>query len=342
MTTASQESTILLHAEKSGIDQEQGYSPDERLWRPVFTPGAAGTNGPLPSEMLRAVTPGKLGLSRADVNMLRDNFSLTTWLLIGACLEGIALMLLPISQAILPPALLLAWRIVSVFLQMAGLRSNPHMKNVIMGKFSRHEPDEQGLLQGEPAQKPVVVLLLGARSNHPLGMFAPGYKELGDSLRTMVVELENNADKYGFRGSTPWISNGGDRSTAQELMDVFYFDSIDGLHQFAHSPAHRKGWDWWSANVASFDHLSIMHEIYEARPDAHESIYVNYHRSGRTGNNVQSPDGKWVAPLVDASEGQYRTSKGRLNQVDHGRGNDRYGGFTYQKANLFCPALSRA
>lgn len=82
-------------------------------------------------------------------------------------------------------------------------------------------------------------------------------------------------------------------------------------------------------------------EIYEARPDSHESIFVNYHRAGIIGNNVKTPDGKWIPPLVDASEGQYKTSAGRLNHVDHGNGNDRYGLPHYQKAHVFCPALNR-
>jgi hypothetical protein len=85
------------------------------------------------------------------------------------------------------------------------------------------------------------------------------HRKMADDLRTMVIELERDHAKYDFLGSVPWISNGGERSTAQEVVTVFYFDSYDGIHKFAHSPVHRKAWDWWNENMAKNDHLAVMH-----------------------------------------------------------------------------------
>lgn len=79
--------------------------------------------------------------------------------------------------------------------------------------------------------------------------------------------------------------------------------------------------------------------MYEAKEEASETVYINFHRSGLSGQNVKLEDGSYIAPLVDASEGQYKTTKGRLNMVDHGKGNDKYGHPGYKHARLYCPAM---
>lgn len=81
--------------------------------------------------------------------------------------------------------------------------------------------------------------------------------------------------------------------------------------------------------------------MYEEKEEASEALYINFHRSGLSGQNVKLDDGSYVAPLVDASEAQYKTSRGRLNMVDHGRGNERYGDPGYKHARLYCPAMQR-
>jgi hypothetical protein len=158
MATATAQATPTLSSEKEKLTEEQQeYSPDERIWRPVFEPGTADTDGPLTSATMRAFTPGILGLTPVEINMLRDNFSLTTWLLMGACLQGLALLIFPVSRALAPALLLLGYRLVINVLQIFGVLENPYMKGVILGKWSRHEPDEQGLLRGVPSRKPVIV-----------------------------------------------------------------------------------------------------------------------------------------------------------------------------------------
>lgn len=75
----------------------------------------------------------------------------------------------------------------------------------------------------------------------------------------MMVELEKEPDKYRYRISTPWIGRGGDRATSQELLTVFYFDTIEGVLRFAHSPVHRIAWEWWNANMSKYDYISMSH-----------------------------------------------------------------------------------
>ena len=59
-------------------------------------------------------------------------------------------------------------------------------------------------------------------------------------------------------------------------MATMYFRTNEGLHAFAHSPIHRKAWDWWNANYRRFGHLGIMHEAYEVPRKHWENIYVNF------------------------------------------------------------------
>jgi hypothetical protein len=179
------------------------YSAEEKIWRPVFEHGHQGKEVKrLASETMQAITKGPMGISRSDVVLLRDNYGLSTWLLLGACLQGLVAIISPsLLYALLPACLVLGSRIINVFLQCIGLRRNLNMDQVIKGKFSIHHPDVEGRLVGEPAQQgPLIVYcksassqsfcsltlyflpfspmatVLSAQCNHPLGMFAPGFK----------------------------------------------------------------------------------------------------------------------------------------------------------------------
>jgi hypothetical protein len=45
---------------------------------------------------------------------------------------------------------------------------------------------------GRPGSEKIAVLLLGAKSNHPLGIFAPDFNTVGSYLQKMTKELEND------------------------------------------------------------------------------------------------------------------------------------------------------
>jgi hypothetical protein len=63
-------------------------------------------------------------------------------------------------------------------------------------------------------------------------------------------------------------------------MHVFYFQSMEGLHKFAHGTAHRAGWDWWNRTAKEHPELSMMHELYEVPAGNWENIYLNYWPAG--------------------------------------------------------------
>lgn len=98
--------------------------------------------------------------------MVRDNFTTSTWLCIGACLQG--LLLLCISSrlfALLPAFALLSFRVGDVLLMTAGLKHNRYMDGVMHGKFCAQIPDAKGKFSAEPAEAEVCVMVLGVRSN---------------------------------------------------------------------------------------------------------------------------------------------------------------------------------
>ncbi|KAH0544909.1 hypothetical protein FGG08_000989 [Glutinoglossum americanum] len=284
---------------------------------------------------------------------LRDNFTISTWLLVGATLQSALLLLLPARFALVPPFMLLMYRFLDTVLMAAGWKKNIYLEGVIPGKFSAQIPDAQGRFSKGPSSEGICVFLIGARSNHPLGMFAPGFKEIGDYFREMIENLERDPEEFGWGnqtanplptpgentvlGASSWI-NLSDRTSSNELMTVCYFRNVTYLHAFAHGPAHRAAWNWWNKHVAGLSHIAIMHELYQTPPHAWENIYINYRPTGlaATTHRAVLPPAKkgepgvpvWLSPIVDARKGRFRSSAGRM-AMDTGDGNEKYGDDPY-------------
>ncbi|KAK4926527.1 hypothetical protein LTR49_006461 [Elasticomyces elasticus] len=250
-------------------------------------------------------------------NMFRDQLTITTWLCLGAITQG--LLFAAIGRlAFAPAALVVVYKVLLTYMQVLGLVQNPQMDGVLMKKFAAQFPDEAGNYGSKPANNEICVFLIGARCNHPLGMFGPYFKEMGDFFQSMAKNLDAHADEFGFLGMTNW-TNAADRPTANESLQVAYFKNVDGLHAFAHSEYHRAGWDWWNKGYTKFPHLSIYHEIYQVPKGAWENIYINSHASGitsTTSSYVDRDTGKtmWASPVVDASKGLLKTSAGRMSR----------------------------
>lgn len=134
--------------------------------------------------------------------MLRDNFTLQTWLLVGALLQGL-LCLLPYRNIALiaPVCVLLAFSIAKTFLMVAGILHNPYMDNVVTERTAILFPDSNGSYS-TPGGRELCTIMLAVRSNHPLGILADGYKEVGDYFEKMCAELSRDATKHGFLGNS--------------------------------------------------------------------------------------------------------------------------------------------
>lgn len=100
-----------------------------------------------------------------ELKIIRDQFTITTWLLIGAVLHGLLGFILPTHYALLPAVLTLSLRSIHTLLQHYGLIENRAAEGVIRGKFSAQIPDREGNVPSQPAEHEVVVLHLATRSN---------------------------------------------------------------------------------------------------------------------------------------------------------------------------------
>ncbi|OJJ56089.1 hypothetical protein ASPSYDRAFT_207819 [Aspergillus sydowii CBS 593.65] len=279
---------------------------------------------PLQPLFAPTTTPPESSLGRRIPlqTLLLNNFQPSSWFLLAASLQGLLTWLFPTALTFIPAVLVLAYRGLDVLLMTYGLKSNPAMDGIIPQKFSAQIPDQYGDFGDRPSRDGVVVLLLGAKSNHPLGILSPGFQKVGDYFTSMVKDLEQNREEYGYLTSSSYISNNDEaHNAARGQLTVYYFRSMAGLHRFAHAPAHRAGWDWWNRTVKDHPHISIMHEVYEAPAGAWESIYINYKPIGLATamfpvKSVGGGDGEkpkqWMGSIVDASRANMKSAKNRL------------------------------
>lgn len=219
-----------------------------------------------------------------NIKTLRDNFSLTTWLLFGAVLQGTLVLLLPYKNLTLvaPAFFLLAYKTLRLFLTCFKILPNAAMNGVLNYRTVPIFPNEKNNgAQDTPAGQTVCAIMLAVRSNHPLGMFAPGFKEVGDYFSSMIVELNESAAESGYLGSSSWLS-ATDRETSSENMGFIYFENEQKLHDFAHGPLHTKAMEWWSRTEDKLKHIGIMHEVFACSKNSWEGVYLNYHPTGKS------------------------------------------------------------
>lgn len=128
-----------------------------------------------------------------------------------------------------------------------------------------------------------------------MGLFAPGFKTLGDYFQNMWKDAEANREKWGCEywksirdrygadltidlgkaNTMPMATAGGNA-----LVTISYWKDIEHLHAFAQGPTHRLGWDWWAAHNKAHPHIGIMHETYAVPKGSWENIYQNCHPIG--------------------------------------------------------------
>ena len=108
--------------------------------------------------------------------ILKDQVSLTTWILLGAVAQGLAVLVLPAFYAILPAICILCYRMIDTALMTLGLTRNRYMDDVIMGKFTGQIPNRDGVYSSKPSDENVVAFHLVTRSNqYVLRGYLKGY-----------------------------------------------------------------------------------------------------------------------------------------------------------------------
>jgi heme-degrading monooxygenase HmoA len=202
------------------------------------------------------------------------------------------------------------------------------MDGVIRGKVSAQLPSTStGRYGGTPASSAVTVFLLGMQVNHPLGLLAPGTREIGEHFAQMQADMEAHGDEYGLLGSSSWRAD-QERDTMNQFLTVYYFKDVEGISKFAHGPVHRAAWDYY--NKAKLTHIGFMHEMFSVPRSAYESLYLNCRPNlmGLLRVQVRSEEKggreEWMSPLVKANKGALRSSFGRLGRSE-GKELEQYG-----------------
>lgn len=261
-------------------------------------------------------TPGTVLLYR----QLTANFSLPTLLAAGACLQAIVLV---VSQnhryALLTPFLYLVLRIVDSFLISYGVRSNPYMKDVFLGRRTALLPDSNGQITDE--RQAVTVLHLGVKTNSPWGVFDPKFLKVGNFFTAMTDQFNSQTPPDGFLGQTNWERK--DERGAREFNLTSYWRSIEDVHAYANGPVHREAWMWWEKNTKDLGHIGINHELFQADPKNWENVYLNFQPTGigaitvmKKGDKLEKGvvNDEWLTPLVDARKGKLAKSSVRLGR----------------------------
>ena len=189
------------------------------------------------------------------------------------------------------------------------------MNGVIPNRTVPVFPDTHGN-RSNPAEEQVTAIILAVRSNHPLGIFASGYEEVGNYFSSMMKQLEKDSTQSGFLGASSWLST-ADRGVSSEYMTIIYFSSLEHLHAYAHGPLHTEAMTWWAKTEQRLPHIGIMHEVFAAPKHSWEGIYVNYHPTGLGATRKEvgvRGERVWVNPLV-RGRGRLTYSKGRMGRA---------------------------
>lgn len=245
-------------------------------------------------------------------NVFRDQLTISSWLLLGASVQCSLVAIFGARIWIVGlPILVLVLRFVRAVLQVYGVLHNPHMDHVISGRTTCHFPSPDGSYSGSPADQSLAVLLITARSNHPFGLFAPGFRQAGEYFGKCVAWLEEDASSRGYLGSTQWL-NSGDRKTSNHIMMVIYFRSTEDIHAFAHHAIHRAPWKWWNQSAKGLQHISLTHENFQTQKGAWENVFHNSSPIHLGTALVKGEDGMWRSPLIYV-DSRHASSAKRMN-----------------------------
>jgi hypothetical protein len=265
---------------------------------------------------------------------LRDQLSIPTWLILGASIQSLLLLVAP-QRYIIPLAIFaLLYTITRTSLQV--LKWVPHKPSPapIIGRYSAMPPTS--LAEGEP--QPMVVFILGFESSHPLGRLGPGLKDLGQYFRSIIKEAEDTKTTSGYLGTSgPMLTMDGDTSNA--LVTVTYWRSLKELEAFNKQGAHLRSIQWWNENHNKFPHigksrilrcrvhlltvLGLFHETYNCPAGSHENVYWNFRPFGQI-NTSYVVDGELgdqeVVKAECVREGQgMEDMNGRMRRAEKGR-----------------------
>lgn len=260
-----------------------------------------------------------------------------TLLLFGAVVQTGITLVLPARYSLIPLLLISLHTIASTIIEIQSPSAwkKGHGAGIILSKVSAQFPKESynddndnSPFSSTPANHGIVVLHLGIRFNHPLGLLSPGSKEIAKvsaacNKRVMAYiddDKTESKDDFGCLGMTSW--QGTERESNNTVLNIYYFRDIEGLNRFAHDEIHRKAWDYYNKEFCArlgYTHIGVFHEAFYAPPEMYESIYLNIQPTMlglATMQVFNEAKGKreWVSPLVDGKHPRLKSQWSRMGR----------------------------
>ncbi|MCJ1370258.1 hypothetical protein MMC20_001470 [Loxospora ochrophaea] len=246
------------------------------------------------------------------MSFLLTNFSTTTLMLAGACAQSVLSSLLPRRLALLPAILILTTRLIKTLLISTRSIPNSYENRVVKGRFTAQIPNDDGTPAEKPSNKSMVVFVIGVSSNHPLGLLAPGFRDMGDSFFKMWDDAAANKDTSGLLGHTGALWEDSEAAdTGKQVLMLSYWKDLESLHTYAQSPLHRQALDLWNKRVKTHPHLGIMHEVYNVPKGGWENIYWNSPKTAMGQTNLYP---NRTSPLVEAKGAQWGSMLARMGR----------------------------
>ncbi|MCJ1349564.1 hypothetical protein MMC31_007805 [Peltigera leucophlebia] len=199
------------------------------------------------------------------------DFSIATWLAFGAGLQLLTQSCLPSGLSYWLPLLYLIYRIARLSIDCRRVFTGT-FTNVMFGPWSATLPEPEEPSAVTATSDGVVMFLLGARINHPLGKLAPGNAEIDKVFKDMWVEAEKNRMKWSYLGRSATLYDISDGEGITTFW-ISYWKDLKGLQAFATSSAHRLGQNAYRKK--QFPYMGIMHETYHSPKGSWETIYDN-------------------------------------------------------------------
>jgi hypothetical protein len=110
-------------------------------------------------------------LSPNGRNLIRSQFGIGDWLVIGCCLQAVIALSCPwgLLWSFLPTFAIAIWKLCRTVMVMTGWLENKHMKDVVLGKTTAIFPNADGSFSRKHGDsisgKGVVVMMLTSKCN---------------------------------------------------------------------------------------------------------------------------------------------------------------------------------
>ncbi|KAI9164031.1 Monooxygenase af470 [Paramyrothecium foliicola] len=253
-------------------------------------------------------------MARFNLNLIKDELSLATWLAIGAAAQVLFTFVAPTRYILVPVALATSILALNFVTQLLGVQNYEYLKHAVMGRNSVMFPEDDGSRPAEMGAKPVAMFLIGIRSNHPLGRLLPAYQKLTDYLDEMYKDAAEHQATNGYLGRTPDLLP-VEFSKNNTLVSISYWKSIEELEAFSRRPVHIKGLKFLVNTLLSpkGSDVGVIHEVMVCPAGHWEALYGNINPWGFGSLKFGNPKtGAISGPIYERDPKQLNGMWGRM------------------------------